>query len=116
MVYACSTPSLSVLEIRVHTGPEGEGILYALCQIELPKKLVTKFDNTYLPSDWNLNPPQLSTQKLGSDWARGRTSVVLQVPSILVPVDFNFLINPLHEEFKKIRVTDVQDYALERLW
>ncbi|MBI1820096.1 MAG: RES family NAD+ phosphorylase [Nitrospirae bacterium] len=84
MVYVCSTPSLAILEVRVHTGPEGEGIPYVLFQLETPKDLVIKL-NIPLPSDWRLNPPQLSTQNIGSEWAQSGRSAVLQVPSVIVP-------------------------------
>jgi RES domain-containing protein len=116
MVYACSTPSLAVLEVRVHTGPEGEGIPYVLGQIEIPKDSVSIL-NTPLPSEWRLNPPPLSTQKIGSKWAQNGRSAVLQVPSVIVPEDSNLLINPFHKDFKKIRITGTQDYFLDpRLW
>lgn len=116
LVYACSTPSLAVLEVRVHAGPEGEGIPYVLYQIEIPKDLVSKL-NIPLPSDWRLNPPQLSTQNIGSEWAQSARSAVLQVPSVIVPEDSNLLINPLHKDFKKIRIKGAQDYFLDpRLW
>lgn len=117
MVYACSTPSLAVLEVRVHAGPEGEGIRHVLFRIEIPKDLVTKIDRTTLPSDWRLNPPQWSTQTMGSEWAQSGRSAVLQVPSVIVPEDSNLLINPLHKDFKKIRIAGEQDYFLDpRLW
>lgn len=116
MVYTCSTPSLAVLEIRVNTGPEGEGIRYVIFRIEIPKDLITKLDIP-LPSDWRLNPPQLSTQNIGSEWAQSARSAVLRVPSVIVPEDSNLLINPLHKDFKKIRIAGEQDYFLDpRLW
>ena len=116
MVYACSTPSLAVLEVRVHTGPEGEGIPYKLCQMEVPKDLISKL-YTPLPSDWRLNPPPLSTQNIGTEWAQSSRSAVLQVPSVIVPEDSTLLINPLHKDFKKIRITREEDYFLDpRLW
>lgn len=117
MVYACSTPSLAVLEVRVHAGPEGEGIPYVLFRIELPKDLITKVDVSTLPSDWNLSPPRVSTQNIGSEWAKSGRSAVLQAPSVIVPEDSNFLINPRHKDFKKIRIAGFQNYFLDsRLW
>jgi len=117
MVYTCGTASLAVLEVRVHTGPEGEGIPYVLCRIKIPKNLITAVDSRSLPSDWRQNPPPSSTQILGAEWARSRKSVVLRVPSVIVPEDFNYLINPLHEDCAKLRKITKQDYFLDsRLW
>lgn len=117
LVCACSNPSLAVLEVRVHAGPEAEGLTYALFKIEIPKALVTAIDESKLPPDWKSNPPPVSTQIIGSEWARSNGSAVLIVPSVLVPEDFNFLFNPLHPDFNKIRVKSNQDFYLDsRLW
>lgn len=117
MAYVCSTPSLAVLEARVNAGPEGESLRYLLCRIEIPTNLVTEIGKNDLPFDWNSLPPSSSTREIGTRWALSGRSAVLRVPSVLVPEEFNLLLNPLHPEFKKIRNTNKQDYSLDpRLW
>jgi RES domain-containing protein len=117
MVYTCGTASLAVLEVRVHVGPEGEGLPYVLCRIEIPKNLIKKVDSRNLPPDWKRYPPSSSTQMLGTDWVKSLHSAVLCVPSVIVPEDFNYLINPLHSDYTKISKITKQDYFLDsRLW
>jgi len=113
VVYACSTPSLAVLEVRVHAAPEAAKIQWALCKIEFPKSFVTQLGPHQLPADWNAHPHTVATQEIGSDWARKISSLVLMVPSVFVPEEFNVLINPLHPEFSKIQVIDNHDYFLD---
>jgi RES domain-containing protein len=117
MVYTCGTASLAVLEVRVHAGPEGEGIPYVLCRIEIPKRLIEIVDPNNLPPDWRQTPPSSTTQMIGAEWARSQRSAVLRVPSVIVPEDFNYLINPLHAACKKLGAITKQDYVLDsRLW
>lgn len=117
MVYACSTPSLAILEVRVHTGPEGEKLEYVLFSGDIPNALVLAFDEKNLPADWKDYPHPLSTQKIGTDWARSGKSAVLKVPSALAPEEFSLLLNPLHPDFKKIRIGSPRTIRLDsRLW
>ena len=117
MVYTCGAASLAVLEVRVHVGPEGEGIPYALFRIEIAGNLIKSVSGRSLPPDWRQNPPPSSTQMLGARWAKNCDSAVLRVPSVIVPDEFNYLINPLHKDYSKIKKITKQDYFLDsRLW
>lgn len=57
-----------------------------------------------LPDGWRRYPPSSATQRIGDAWAAGRQSVVLRVPSVLVPQESNDLLNPGHPDFHRIRV------------
>ena len=43
-------------------------------------------------------------QKIGTEWARKRTGAVLSVPSAVIPPESNYLLNPLHPDFKRIEI------------
>jgi RES domain-containing protein len=58
-----------------------------------------------LPEDWTAEPPRDSTKDLGSDWAEQGRTAVLKVPSVLVPRSWNYLLNPAHRDFRKIRIS-----------
>ena len=55
-----------------------------------------------LPNDWREYPAPLSTAVIGNEWLAGRESVVLSVPSVIVPSERNYLLNPLHPRFRTI--------------
>jgi RES domain-containing protein len=55
-----------------------------------------------LPSGWRMEPPPLSTRRLGDDWARSLRSAILAVPNIIIPDETNYLLNPAHPDFRKI--------------
>ena len=43
-----------------------------------------------------------SVRSIGDEWAVKRSSLVLEVPSAVIPVEKNFVINPLHVAFLKL--------------
>ena len=53
------------------------------------------------------------TQKLGNEWLLSQTSVVLKVPSAIVDREYNYLLNPLHPDFKKIKVLDITAFNFD---
>ena len=51
-----------------------------------------------LPNDWQQEPPPSSLQQLGDRWAKSSASVILAVPSVIIPNELNYLINPKHPD------------------
>ena len=78
---------------------------------------VEKLNTTDLPDDWAAEPPNDSTKEIGSTWATKADTAVLRVPSVLVPKSWNYLLNPAHRDFKKIRITGPIPFVFDaRLW
>lgn len=110
VIYASSTLSLAALESLVHLNPP---VLfkYVAFQIEFPDDLITSVRS--LPVDWALEPPSPSSKAIGDAWARASQSAVLAVPTVIVPVETNYLLNPLHPDFKKISIGKPQPFAFD---
>jgi RES domain-containing protein len=66
-----------------------------------------------LPSDWRSWPWPASTQHLGTQWVIERRSVVLQVPSVVVPKQVNYLINPSHADFPNLEIGAPEDFPID---
>lgn len=106
MVYTSEHPALAAMEILGHAIPV-QLLLRAYCVIE------AKFDDTHvdllpkksLPKDWATDSVSKSTQRLGDAWLSASESrPVLRVPSAVVSGTYNYLMNPLHAHFRRIRV------------
>lgn len=76
----------------------------SFCQVLAPENL---------PPDWFTYPAPLSTRNLGSAWAKSRASAVLAVPSVIVPSEKNYLLNPNHPDFKRISIGAPQDFSFD---
>lgn len=104
VIYAAASPSLAALEYLVHLPIVLAPRDLSICRFDLPDGVsVKKVKKSSLPSDWKSSPPVVDTQEIGTRWANGGKSLLLFVPSVLVPEESNVLINPLHPEFRKIK-------------
>jgi RES domain-containing protein len=66
--------------------------------------LVSDLSEADLPEDWNSRPISPSTRAIGDRWFKKQSSAVLRVPSIVVPDEYNYLLNPTHPDFAKIKI------------
>jgi RES domain-containing protein len=112
-VYAAGSRALAVLEMLVHL--DGPQLLnsYLLYEATFSELLVTELPVGDLPRDWRDDPAPRSAQKIGDEWIRGGASAVLRVPSVLIPQEHNYLLNPLHAEFGKIRISGPERFAFD---
>lgn len=101
VVYASATRSLAALETLVHLNPQVM-FNYRIIRVEFDESLVERLTRAALPSDWKMEPPPLSTRQLGDNWARSSLSAILAVPSVIIPDEMNYVLNPAHPDFKRI--------------
>jgi len=118
VVYVSESLALSVLEKFVHLGFDASHIKFTYFKIEIPDSVpVEKLRTADLPADWTAEPPRDATKEIGSLWAKEARTAVLRVPSVLVPKRRNYLINPAHRDFRKIRITGPLPFVFDaRLW
>jgi RES domain-containing protein len=110
LVYTSSTKALAALENLVHLNPP---IIfkYVAIQIEFADAYIEKL--SALPLDWRAEPPPSSTKHLGDAWVRAVTSAILAVPSVIIPTELNYLLNPAHPHFKKITFGQPEDFTFD---
>jgi RES domain-containing protein len=103
VVYTSSTKSLAALESLVHLNPPLR-FKYVAIHIKFHDALVETFPPKSLPTDWRVEPPSPSSQRVGDAWVMAARSAVLALPSVIVSGELNFLLNPAHPAFKKIAI------------
>lgn len=114
LVYTAATLSLAALEILVGINDDELLKEYSYAAAEFDETLVIDIEASgKLPSDWNLSPPSFATQRLGDQWLTGGFSAVLRVPSAVIPSESNFLINPEHKDFAKVRIFKTQPFDFD---
>ena len=104
LVYTASSASLALLEVLVNLGSNAPLTGYVLIEIAFDEALVEQVTLSQLPRDWRKAPPTAAVQLLGDTWVREMRSAVLAVPSAVVPHEHNYLLNPLHSDFQRIRI------------
>ncbi len=111
MVYASEHESLAVLEVRVHIAMSG---VYKSFSFDFDEGLMRTLPVQQLPKDWQREPPPVSLQRLGDQWVKAGDSLILAVPSAIVPNELNLLLNPRHPDFSKIDIHTATDLTLDR--
>ena len=113
VIYVSEHESLAALELLVHLTPVPPDERYLSFRLEWENKLTEYFRIKDLPPLWNAEPPGFQTMQIGDEWARAGKSVALAVPSVVSASELNFLINPRHPDFKKIKIGKPVEYRFD---
>ncbi len=113
MVYTAESLSLAMLEMIVHLESREALYLYKAIPVSIPDGLLTELDIATLPDDWNGPLPHPVTQRTGNRWVKDLSSVALSVPSAVIPIEFNILLNPLHPDFAKLEIGEAIDLPVD---
>ena len=104
VVYTAGTASLAAMEMLVHLQATDLLAEYRICPVEFDDALVRTLDRVDLPRSWRRSPPPTSVRAIGDAWVAGAGSVVLKVPSAVVDLEHNYLLNPGHPDFRRVAV------------
>ncbi len=113
MVYCSEHRSLAILEILVHLPAQMAGLEFHLYEVSFEASLAEQLNIHKLPGDWNAPFICQETQQLGADWQKKAKSPVLKVPSALVPGEYNYLLNPMAADFRKLSFEGPVPFALD---
>jgi RES domain-containing protein len=103
IVYTAANQSLAMLEMLVQDQPLRAH--YVMIEAHIPGGLsIDRVRIDHLSSDWREVGAREKLQAIGAEWARKRSTAVLAVPSVIVPAESNYLLNPAHPDFKRIKV------------
>lgn len=118
ILYAAGSLSLAALEMLVHLNDEEILLSYSFAAVEFDESLVLPVEEfRELPKNRNDSPPPFEIQQIGDEWAKTQASVVLRVPTSILPLEFNYLINIGHPDFSKIKLGEPQGFIFdERLY
>jgi RES domain-containing protein len=104
VIYASGSVPLAALELLVHLDEDVRLKRFVCVTAHIPASVsLTRAHK--LPREWNARPPKDASRLVGSRWLRTGRHAVLAVPSVVVPTEHNFLIDPAHPDFVHIEVS-----------
>ena len=95
MLYCGATASLCALEVLAHSAMLPIDMIVVQARVPNSPSMQT-VEESDLPRNWSNPIPSKKTQDLGTDWIRSGATVVLSVPSVIIPSERNYLLNPQH--------------------
>ncbi len=113
VTYLSEHESLAALEILVHTRPLAPSDRFFSFRVEWPEDLTEYFPLKKLPVGWNVQPPTIVSRQIGDEWLEQKRSLALAVPSLLSTSELNFLLNPNHPDFKKVKIAKPLEYRFD---
>jgi len=103
IVYTAQSQSLAALEMLAHLDSSELLRKYVLIGVEFDQSLISAVGPAALPRNWRSDPAPPEIRSIGDNWVLSGSSTILQVPSALVPAENNFLLNPAHQDFARLR-------------
>ncbi len=104
VVYTADSLALASIEMIVNLPAPKLLQKYVRISAQISLDFVSELSWADLPEDWNSRPMSPSTRAIGDRWIKKQSSAVLRVPSIVVPDEYNYLLNPTHPDFSQIKI------------
>jgi len=118
IIYASQTLALAALEKFVHLQADCGAMRFVCFKIKIPAGVKIKtLESASLPAGWRKSPATDATKDLGTRWAQKMESALLRVPSVIIPPEFDYLINPRHPDYRLLKIGKPADFSFDpRMW
>ena len=114
MIYTAQSRALACLENVVHRNSKGLQKNFRVMQIFVPDDIVLQeVKETDLVTGWKEFDKMPYTQSLGDQWIREAKSAILKIPSAIVSGDSNYLLNPVHSDYTKIKLLRTEPFEFD---
>lgn len=114
VLYASASIALACLETLVHTSSSGLPLNRYLVRIEVEDAVWSARQKVAPPPvGWDAIPPGRVSIDEGQRWLSGNASLILEVPSVIVPEELNVLINPRHPAAATLRATKIRKWTYD---
>jgi len=113
MVYTSESLALATLELltKINSRSRAKGRVCLAVRLDEAQVFVRNEDD--LPEGWDARPYGPTSQEIGDAWIRSQASLVLRVPSIVIPREHNYLINPRHPDASDLEIGDPEPLGLD---
>ena len=116
VIYTGSSRSLVTLESIVHKNSIKTSAIYKVLVISIPDDeiFVKQILLSDLPENWRTLSAYSTLQDIGSTWYEGNETLLLKVPSAIIPFEYIYIINTEHQDFlANIRLAGIEDYFFD---
>lgn len=118
VIYTAGSASLACLEVLANlSGAILQDLDFSIVTISIPTILKTEEIDTnklqHVKSNWHALENYHVTQKLGNEWLSANKTAVLKVPSAIIDIENNYLINPMHPDFWNIKLVNISAFSFD---
>lgn len=113
VVYLASSRAMAMMELLVHLHPEDLYREYVVVAFEVPDDKVYKVGTELLPNDWKTDERKPTLAKWCKRFIDEGQFLLMQVPSVLVEEESNYILNPLHADTAKVKLVSQRLFAFD---
>ncbi|HMV14737.1 MAG TPA: RES family NAD+ phosphorylase [Chitinophagales bacterium] len=114
VVYTSSSRALAALEVLVHLPSTTlKKLDFTVVSIEIPENSVEEIFYDDIKRDFQINRFSAFFKNIGDNWLRENKSLLLKVPSVVIHEEMNYLINPNHKDFNKVKLTETKLFRFD---
>ncbi|MDE1465348.1 RES family NAD+ phosphorylase [Spartinivicinus poritis] len=113
VVYLAESLALASMELLVHLKQSDILKQYHKLSVSFNESLVMDLDTDSLPSNWQSYEMEPDTQATGDYWVHNKLSLLLRVPSVTVPEESNYILNPEHPDLDKLDISEIVDFGFD---
>jgi RES domain-containing protein len=116
VVYASESRALACLETVVHLNAGGLPLNRYLVEISIPADVwagARRETPASLRVGWDAEPAGRASIEFGTAWLRAGACALLVAPSVIVPEEFNILINPRHPASARITAARIREWLYD---
>lgn len=115
IIYTAESRALAMAEVLVHLSLDTLPSDFQMIAIEIPENLtIQTLSIAELGEEWSSFSASLHTQKIGDGFIQNNKKLMLKVPSAVVHGDYNYLINPNHPDYTKVKIAEIVSFPFDR--
>jgi RES domain-containing protein len=115
LLYTAANCSLAMAEVAVHLTLATLPPDFRMVTLEVSDDVpVLQLETSDLPANWNVFPHVRITQAVGDKFVWEGKYGVLRIPSVVTKGDYNYLINPYHADFQRIRIVSTEPFPFDK--
>ncbi len=112
-IYTSESRSLALLEYSVNVNLYDVPRALTIARIEIPALSIKMITEAELPGNWKNAPAPAETKDFGSDLFKDKEFAVFKIPSTVIAEEFNYLLNPLHQDNKLFKLLEIKDFIYD---
>ncbi len=112
-IYTSESKSLCVLEYAANVRLEEMPSPLSITVYELPEKSWKEINLNDLPTNWQEVPSPEENKQYGSELLQNLNVPALKFPSVIIPSEYNFILNPLATKFEVIKIIEVHNFTMD---
>ena len=112
-IYSSASRALALLEYTVNVKIDLIPRALSFTVFEFPDDNEVSVPVADLPGNWKDVPSPATTKAFGTAMLQANDSLVLKIPSTVIPAEFNYIINPAHANFPLVNILSVTDFVYD---